>query len=232
MEDYTYSNEVRVSTLDCSNFTNPYQMLEFAKMRLGEYAKPRVSYVLSAMDLSVLTGYEHEQWKLGDIVTVDDRDLNMTIKTRIIRRQYNLQEPWKTVLELSSKLRELGDSSTDVVADQLDQSSVVQQEVKDMVPFNHLRNSRADNGFAYWQNSGFEVDSENGVSGTASFKATGITGTKSISQTVYPASRRSYTISAQIGSEDLKKGSGGQVGIEVVFEYEDGTTETRFIDLF
>lgn len=232
VEDYTYSNEVRVSTLDCSNFTNPYQMLEFAKMRLGEYAKPRVSYVLSAMDLSVLTGYEHEQWKLGDIVTVDDRDLNMTIKTRIIRRQYNLQEPWKTVLELSSKLRELGDSSTDVVADQLDQSSVVQQEVKDMVPFNHLRNSRADNGFAYWQNSGFEVDSENGLSGTASFKATGITGTKSISQTVYPASRRSYTISAQIGSEDLKKGSGGQVGIEVVFEYEDGTTETRFIDLF
>lgn len=232
VEDYTYSNEVRVSTLDCSNFTNPYQMLEFARMRLGEYAKPRVSYVLSAMDLSVLTGYEHEQWQLGDIVTVDDRDLNMTIKTRIIRRQYNLQEPWKTILELSSKLRELGDSSTDVVADQLDQSSVVQQEVKDMVPFNHLRNSRADNGFAYWQNSGFEIDVENGVSGTASFKATGVSGTKSISQTVYPASRRSYTISAQIGSEDLKKGANGQVGIEVVFEYEDGTTETRFVDLF
>lgn len=232
VEDYTYSSEVRVSTLDCSNFTNPYQMLEFANMRLAEYAKPRVSYVLSAMDLSVLTGYEHEQWALGDIVTVDDRDLDMTIKTRVIRRQYNLQEPWKTVLELSSKLRELGDSSTDVVADQLDQSSVVQQEVKDMVPFNHLRNSRADNGFAYWQNSGFEIDAENGVSGTASFKATGVTGTKSISQTVYPASRRSYTISAQIGSENLKKGTNGQVGIEVVFEYEDGTTETRFIDLF
>lgn len=232
VEDYTYSNEVRVSTLDCSNFTNPYQMLEFAKMRLAEYAKPRVSYVLSAMDLSVLTGYEHEQWALGDIVTVDDRDLGFTIKTRIIRRQYNLQEPWKTVLELSSKLRELGDSSNNSIADQLDQSSVVQQEVKDMVPFNHLRNSRADNGFAYWQNSGFEVDAENGVSGTASFKATGVSGTKSIAQTVYPASRRSYTISAQIGSEDLKKGVGGQVGIEVVFEYEDGTTETRFIDLF
>lgn len=232
VEDYTYSSEVRVATLDCSNFTNPYQMLEFANMRLGEYAKPRVSYVLSAMDLSVLTGYEHEQWTLGDIVTVDDRDLDMTIKTRVIRRQYNLQEPWKTVLELSSKLRELGDSSTSVVADQLDQSSVVHQEVKDMVPFNHLRNSRADNGFAYWQNSGFEVDAENGVSGTASFKATGVSGTKSISQTVYPSSRRSYTISAQIGSEDLKKGTNGQVGIEVVFEYEDGTMETRFIDLF
>jgi phage minor structural protein len=160
VESFNCSDEVRVSTLDLSNFTNPYQMLEYANMRLGEYAKPRVSYVLSAMDLSVLTGYEHEQWNLGDIVTVDDRDLDLTIKTRVIRREYNLQEPWKTVLELSTKLRELGDSSSDNLADQLDQSSLIGQEIKDMVPFNHLRNSRADDGFAYWQNSGFEIDTK------------------------------------------------------------------------
>ena len=30
------------------------------------------------------------------------------------------------------------------------------QEVKDLVPFNHLRNSRADSGMNYWLNSGFE----------------------------------------------------------------------------
>jgi phage minor structural protein len=233
VESFDYSGEVRVSTLDLSNFTNPYQMLEYAAMRLGEYARPRVSYVLSAMDLSVLTGYEHEQWALGDIVTVDDRDLDLTIKTRVIRREYNLQEPWKTVLELSTKLRELGDSSSDAIADQLDQSNLIGQEIKDMVPFNHLRNSRADDSFAYWQNSGFEVDAENGVSGTASFKAVGVSGaTKSMAQTVYPANRRNYTISAQIGSDNLQKGANGQVGIELVFEYEDGTTETRFIDLF
>lgn len=239
VEDMTYTKEVRVSSLDCSNFTNPYQMLEFTKMRLAEYATPRVSYVLSAMDLSVLTGYEHEQWALGDIVTVDDRELDLTIKTRVIRRQYNLQEPWNTVLELSTKLRELGDSSTEAIADQMGQADLVMQEMKDMVPFNHLRNSRADDGFAYWINSGFEVDTENvgssggSVSGTASFKAEGVLGmTKSMSQTVYPASRRSYTLSAQIGSENLQKGPNGQVGIEVVFEFEDGTTETRFIDLY
>jgi phage minor structural protein len=233
MEDHTYTNEIRIATLDCSNFTNPYQMVEFTKMRLAEYAKPRVSYVLSAMDLSVLTGYEHEQWSLGDLVTVDDRDLNLKIKTRIIRREYNLQEPWNTVLELSSKLRELGDAATEAIADQLGQSDLVMQEMKDMVPFNHLRNSRADDGFAYWINSGFEVDIENGVSGTASFKAVGVPGmTKSMEQTVYPASRRSYTISAQIGSENLQKGPDGQVGIMVEFEYEDGTIETRTLDLF
>jgi hypothetical protein len=102
-----------------------------------------------------------------------------------------------------------------------------------MVPFNHLRSSSADENFTYWQNSGFEVDAENGVSGTASFNAVGVSGaTKSMAQTVYPANRRSYTISAQIGSDNLQKGANGQVGIELVFEYEDGTTETRFIDLW
>ncbi len=236
VEDFTYTNEVRISTLDCSNFTNPYQMLEFTQMRLAQYARPRISYVLSAMDLSALTGYEHEAWDLGDIVTVDDKDLHLSVKTRVVRRQYNLQEPWKTVLELSTTLRELGDSSAqwDKAADVLASTDVIdRQEVKDLVPFNHLRNSRADSGMNYWLNSGFEVDAENGVSGTACFKAAGVLGmTKSLAQTVYPASRRSYTFSAQIASEDLKKGPAGQVGIEVTFEYEDGSTETRFIDLF
>jgi phage minor structural protein len=235
VEDTTYTNEIRVSTLDCSNFTNPYQMLEYAEMRLADYAAPRISYVLNAMDLSVLTGYEHESWKLGDIVTVKDDELNISVKTRIVRREYNLLEPWNTVLELSTTLRELGDSSSqwDAAADMLSGADLVDsQEMKDLVPFNHLKNSRADSGLNYWENSGFEVDSENGVSGTASFKCEGaLNTTKSLAQTVTPANRDSYTFSCQIASEDLKMGDNGQVGVEVTFEYEDGTTETRFIDL-
>ena len=235
VEDTTYTKEVRVSTLDCSSFTNPYQMLEYAEMRLADYASPRISYVLNAMDLSSLTGYEHEQWNLGDIVTVKDDELNLSIKTRIVRREYNLKEPWNTVLELSTTLRELGDSSSqwDAAADTLSSTNLVDsQEMKDLVPFNHLKNSRADSGLSYWENSGFEVDAENGVSGTASFKCEGaLNTTKSLTQTVTPANRDSYTFSCQIASEDLKKGENGQVGIEVAFEYEDGTTETRFIDL-
>lgn len=235
VEDTSYTNEVRVTTLDCPNFTNPYQMLEYANMRLADYAAPRVSYVLNSMDLSVLTGYEHEAWKLGDIVTVKDDELNLSVKTRIVRREYNLLEPWNTVLELSTTLRELGDSSSqwDAAADTLAGANLVDsQEMKDLVPFNHLKNSRADSGFTYWENSGFEIDTENGVSGTASFKCEGaLDTTKSLAQTVTPANRDSYTISCQIASDDLKVGENGQVGIEVTIEYEDGTTETRFVDL-
>jgi len=237
LEDYTYSKEVRISTLDCSSFTNPYQMKEFTAMRLAEYCKPTVSYVLNAMDLSVLTGYEHEAWILGDYVRVEDKELGLSVTTRIVRREYNLQEPWNTVLELSTTLKNLGSSvsSIDTIADALEGTSMVSNnDIRELVPFNHLRNSRADDGLAYWVSSGFEADSENGASGTASFKAEGVAGmTKSLSQTVYPSNRSSYTLSAQIASDDLEKLSDdAQVGIEVVIEYEDGSTETRFIDLY
>lgn len=237
VEDYTYTNEVRISTLDCSSFTNPYQMKEYAEMRLAQYAKPTISYVLNAMDLSVLTGYEHEAWSLGDYVRVEDKELGISVTTRIVRREYNLQEPWNTVLELSTTLKNLGSSASqwDNAADTLEGTSMVSNDdIREMVPFNLLRNSRADDGLAYWTSSGFVADGENGASGTASFKAEGVSGmTKSLSQTVYPANRDSYTISAQIGSEDLEKLSdSSQVGIEVIIEYEDGTTESRFIDLY
>ena len=237
LEDYTYSKEIRITTLDCSSFTNPYQMKEFTAMRLAEYCKPTVSYVLNAMDLSVLTGYEHEAWNLGDYVRVEDKELGLSVTTRIVRREYNLQEPWNTVLELSTTLKNLGSSvsTLDTIADSLEGTSVVSNnDIRELVPFNHLRNSRADDDMAYWVNSGFEADGANGASGTASFKAVGVAGmTKSMSQTVYPSNRSSYTLSAQIASEELEKLSDdAQVGIEVVIEYEDGTTEIRFIDLY
>jgi phage minor structural protein len=237
VEDYTYSSDIRISTLDCSSFTNPYQMKEYTEMRLAQYAKPNISYVLNAMDLSVLTGYEHEAWSLGDYVHVEDKDLGLSVTTRVIRREYNLQEPWNTVLELSTTLKNLGSSASqwDNVADSLEGTSMVtNNDIREMVPFNLLRNSRADDGMAYWINSGFEVDGDNGVSGSTSFKAMGVANmTKSMAQTIYPANRSSYTLSAQIASENLEKlSSNSQVGIEVVIEYEDGTTEARFIDLY
>lgn len=122
--------------------------------------------------------------------------------------------------------------SSEVTVIDLAQGERLPQEIIDLVPFNHLRNSRADSGLSYWQNSGFTVDADNGVSGSASFKCEGaLNTTKSLSQTITPANRQCYTFSAQIASENLSKGTNGQVGIEVTFEYEDGTTETRFIDL-
>lgn len=207
-------------------------MLEYARMRLADYSRPTVSCVLNAMDLSVLMAYEHEAWALGDYIHVEDEDLGLSITTRLVRREYNLWELWNTVPEISTVLKNLNSSASqwDSAAGTLEGTSVIfATDLKETVPFNLLRNSRADD-----VSSGFEADGENGASGTASFKAEGVAGMAlSLAQTVYPANRSCYTISAQIASEDLKKLSDdSQVGIEVVIEYEDGTTETRFIDLY
>ena len=91
VEDYTYCSEIKAAILDCSGLTDAAQMLEYTRQKLADFSKPRVSYVLNAMDLSVLTDYAHESWDLGDIIRVWDEELNFDIKVRIIRREYHLQ---------------------------------------------------------------------------------------------------------------------------------------------
>ena len=71
-------------------------------------------------------------------------------------------------------VKNLGSSASqwDNAADSLEGTIMVSNnDIREMVPFNLLRNSRADDGLAYWVSSGFEADGENGASGTASFKA-------------------------------------------------------------
>ena len=82
MEDYTYTNEVRTSTLEIK---------KYAKTQLAQYAKPTISYVLNAMHLWILTGYKHEAWALGDYMRIGDKELGLSVTTRTVRRKYNLQ---------------------------------------------------------------------------------------------------------------------------------------------
>lgn len=104
VEDYSYTEEILVGSLDCSNFTDVSDMLSYAKMRVADYCKPNYSYKLSVLYLSGLTGYEHEIYGLGDTVRVMDEELELDITTRIVRMEKNIQEPWNTVVELSTTI--------------------------------------------------------------------------------------------------------------------------------
>ena len=158
------------------------------------------------------------------------------MKTRVVRREYNLQEPWKSKLELSTTLKNLSSSSSSwdsAVAATEGASLVSSVDIKDMVPFNHLKNSRADDGFAHWANNGFVVDTENGASGSACFKAAGVlNGAKSLSQTVYPATRDNYTFSAKVAADSIELGDGGAVTLEIEITYDDGSVESKEYDLY
>ena len=104
VEDFSYTDEVLVGSLDCSSFASPEDMLEYAMMRVADYSRPNYSYRLSVLYLQDRPGYRHEAYGLGDVVRVADEELGLDIKTRIVRMGKDVLEPWNTVVELSTTI--------------------------------------------------------------------------------------------------------------------------------
>lgn len=118
VEDFSYTDEVLVGSLDCGNFTSAEDMLAYTKMRVADYCKPNYSYRLSVLYLRDLPGHEHEVYGLGDVVRVVDEELELDINTRIVRMEKDILEPWNTVVELSTTIGTLSlesDSMRDAI---------------------------------------------------------------------------------------------------------------------
>lgn len=235
VENYQYTNVVRAAVFTDERFTNPYHLKERTEEILATVSKPRVSYVVRAADLSGLPGYEHESFKLGDYVLVSDEEMGIQFETRIVKWQYYVDQPWKTTLELSNKVPTLANLIDSIqttsqalqLADTVDRS-----EMLELMVFNYLLNSRAENGFAYWVNNGWEIDSTRGYSGTSSFKVRGQLGaSKTLSQTVQPAHRDNYTLSFRIDIGDILRGPNARIGVAVKFTYDDGTEDEQYVSL-
>lgn len=113
VENFSYTDEVLVGSLDCSSFTDASDMLSYAKLRAADYCRPNYSYTLSVLYLKNIPGYEHEDYGLGDTVRVIDEELDLDIMTRIVRMEKDILEPWNTVVELSTTVGTLsvGDES-------------------------------------------------------------------------------------------------------------------------
>jgi hypothetical protein len=150
---------------------------------------------------------------------------------------YNVIEPWRTELNLETKAKTLSDllSGVDNAGDTATSAEAVDKaEMLSLAVFNYLLNSRADDGFKYWtQYGGWVVDPVNGSSGSASFSADGALGVeKKLEQTVRPSTQENYAISFKTQADITTKGDNAKVGIEVVVNYEDGTSDApKFISL-
>lgn len=225
----------RVRTFTDERFTNPYHLKEKAEEILSKLSVPRRSYRMKASDLSYLAGMEHEEIELGMIVRVYDKELGIDLKTHIARWDYNVLAPWDTDLELEYAQPGLDDLLKRVsdTADFLESEDTIDQDqMLNLMVFNYLLNSRAEDGFAYWTNNGWQIDSTGGHSGNASFKCAGASGVeKTLIQSIWPSHRDAYTLSLQVSTDQLTKGPNGRVGVEVVFHYDDGTSSTEWIPL-
>lgn len=112
VDNFSYTDEILVGSLDCSNFMEVSDMLSFAKMRLADYCKPNYAYNLAVTYLE----RGCEIYGLGDIVKVIDEELELNIQTRIVRIEKDILEPWNTKIELSTTIGTLSLQDDNVAA--------------------------------------------------------------------------------------------------------------------
>ncbi|MBS3937572.1 MAG: phage tail protein [Peptococcaceae bacterium] len=223
------------AVLAADGYTDPQMLKEYAEAVFAEMNAPQVSYICEIVDLSALSIAGEEHINLGDVVTVYDSDAGINIKTRIVRMHYDVLEPWNSRMELSTVRPDMAGVIKTMQQSVARFEVVEMAETKDiaqLMVFNHLLNSRADDGFAYWINDGWGIDNTIGFSGPASFRAVGQPGvSKTLLQTIHPAHRESYVISLRALLENVQPGAQGRAGVEVVVHYTDGTRETHYISL-
>lgn len=225
IDDFSFTNEVRVATYEFKSGTTPFTMLDMAKVMLAKRARPEYSYEVKVSDLSVQSGSQIDRFGVGDVVTVVDNELGISTAQRIVRLEYDVVNPQDSEITLSATLREAG---SDDVNDSgtLDTGSGV--ATFDLVPFNLLLNGRFDNALEHWAHFGAQ-HVEGGVTGDYAVALSGA-GERWIEQTVQPDNRAAYALSFDLSS-------GGPAGwvpnvtAEAEVTYEDGSTEVIKIEL-
>jgi len=236
IENNQYTDKTKVLMTQDERFTNPFHLYDKGINALDILSRPTGSYLIKLADLSELSGLRHEDFFLGDRVWLYDTELGINERKRILKWKYNPKRPEDTEVEIESKQPTLSDLLTGIQEGSgflQSEDTVGKDEMLDLNVFNYLLNSRADDGFSYWQNLGWGIDPIHGYSGNSSFVATAEPNTeKVISQEVFPSHREEYAISFRANTSDIELGANGEVGIYVTIKYDDGTSdEPVFIPL-
>lgn len=85
-----------------TNYVDPQALYEDALEQSQIYAYPQVSYEMSALDLSLLTGYEIEQFECGDIIRGIDEKLKVDTVFRITEENIPLDNPQNVTLQVGN----------------------------------------------------------------------------------------------------------------------------------
>ena len=96
------------AVLVADEFTDPQQLKHYAEAVFATMNTPRESYLCGVIDISVLPGHGDETIRLGDVVTIYDEDLDINVKTRVVRMRYNVEEPWNSDIDLSTVEQNIG----------------------------------------------------------------------------------------------------------------------------
>lgn len=160
-----------------TELTDPERLMEFAYRMILSASVPTVNYKLDVLDLYALTGdteYSHEAVRLGDTVSVIDKEFTPAIAliSTIITKETDLLERANSKIELGTPKRNMVDKQSINEIDEKinymigtglnDLQSSVRDLSKDFVEFqkqynldeigfNWVRNSNFNNGLKYWE---------------------------------------------------------------------------------
>lgn len=226
-------------------YTIPQNLYEDADAMLSEMSKPNIAYASTVLDLSAISGHEHESFELGDTVIVEDKELfEEEVKNRIVRRSQNIRMPEKTTVELAQPIKTLADIQSRAVDEKvqnlISSDLLSNNDVQQMTVFNQLLNSRGDDGMTNWvhEPNGTEFELANaGFSGNWSYKVSPDYDKQAkMTQSVEGVSHRSsYTVSASVATEgELVRGSSEDAfaGIKVLVYYEgEAEPEIHYLEI-
>jgi len=98
------------AVLNVSDITDPQMLKEYALAVFSKMNVPQTNYECEVADLSSISGYEDEFVKVGDVVTVFDENSSINVRTRVTRLRYDVVEPWKSGIELSTIKQDISGS--------------------------------------------------------------------------------------------------------------------------
>lgn len=121
------------AVLVAEDFNDAQALLEYAQVMLQQLSSPAISYVCEIVDISAMPGGGAEAaLAVGDIVTVYDEDLDLSLKTRVVKMDYNVEEPWASGIELATVVRDTSDIILDL------QEQLIHRDRQQLAPFNTL----------------------------------------------------------------------------------------------
>lgn len=99
---------IKSKTISNEDCTDTETLYNYALYLAEKYNTENVVYNIKAKYLETKDN-NLPDYNTGDIVTVYDKDFNITLQTRITKMKYNILNPMESDLELSSSTRNLGD---------------------------------------------------------------------------------------------------------------------------
>ncbi len=101
LTNFSYTSREYIGIYKNQDIYDPQELLEKATAELELNCRPRYMYSVKMVDLRTLPEYSHEDFSVGDMVDVIDRDVAPeSPRPRIIRHKYNLFQPWQCEIEI------------------------------------------------------------------------------------------------------------------------------------